>query len=202
MGILRRAGARHSPARAGFLLPGPKRHLAQSRRRLLAAWQDPDLPLLLLETPPPGARVTHRAALDHREGKTLSLRLTTYVTESLATRLDITVLRAAAADHESLIKARAAKHVDVARLQAEAAERGVFADRTPRLPPDPQPWTQAPIVIDGASHPGRQQRLSSAEWLAYVTREDAVIELHAWAVEDLADARLKNVQPVTDQLSF
>jgi len=188
--------------RAGFLPPGPRRHLARIRRRQLAAWQDPDLPLLLLETPPPGARLTHHAALDPQDGTTLSLRLTTYATENLAIRLDIAVLRAATAEHESLIKARAAKHVDTARLQAEAAKQGVFTDRTPRLAPDPQPWTETPVIIDGTSHPGRQQRLSSAEWLTYAIHEDAVIELHAWAAEDLADARLKKVQPISNQLSF
>jgi hypothetical protein len=203
MGILKSADARRRTRRprVGSFLPlGLRRHMAVEHKRQLRAWPDTVLPLLVLEAPPARADVRFHAVLDPHDRETLSQRLTTYVTEALATRLDITVLRVADGNYEDLINSRAAKHTATARLAAEGAARGDFTDRTPRLPPDPQPWASTPIVIDGAEQAGRWQSLSSAEWLAYAQYEGALIELHAYSI-DLADARMRREEATPRQLA-
>jgi hypothetical protein len=206
MGLLKTVGARKwrkypRPPRVGFnLSPRHRRYRIAQFRRQIDAWRESDLPLLVLAAPPQGARVLYNATLDTRDGVTLSQRRSTTVTEELATTLSIRVLRVADGDYDGLVNSRVAKHIKTAHLQAAAAARGAFADRTPRLPPDPQPWIATSIFIDGTTHTGRRRSLSTAEWLAYTQHEGALVELHARAV-DPAAARLRTEQPSSKQLA-
>lgn len=198
MGLLRSAGAPRRSWRAGLFLHPGKRHLAAEHKRMLDAWVKSPMPLLTLQKPLNGGKVLYRAALD-RDMATLAQRVTTNYTDDIATKLDITVLHAAPLDHDRLISDRATKHVDTARLQAEAAGQGVFADRLPRLPPNPQPWRPVSIIINDEVQTGKQQDITPSEQIAYVSWQGMLVELHSHAI-DLDGTRLESRQPNPMQL--